>query len=101
MKNYIRFDRLFRIRYMYFDTKDYLADSLFTKNKVKVDFHHGEYHKEGEPYIIIECSVRKKDKAAFEKSMDELRNKMALYKHNDYDDWCAKFIALVEGNEEC
>ena len=44
--------------YMYLDVKPYLADQLFIRHKVRVWFD-GEYVKDGFPYTMILCHVRK------------------------------------------
>ena len=64
-----------------------MADSLFIKHKVNVKFMQ-ECGKEGFPYIIIFCRVRKKDEAAFVDALRELPTKLLLCGHFDYVAQC-------------
>ena len=96
MKNFICFGGLFKLKYLYLDAPEYLADSLFVKHKVHVDYSKGEWHKDGEPYVAIECKIKRKDKDNFEKALGELNNKMLLCHHNDYEDWCNRFMGMVD-----
>lgn len=95
MKNFLRFKHFLRSKYLYVDTKDYLADSIFCKNKIPVHFSHGEYTKEGEEYILVVCSIRNKYKDGFENSLEELKNKMHLMGHTDYEEWCDMFMGQL------
>lgn len=97
MKNYFKFKRPFRSIYMYIDTENYLADSLFYKRKIPVKFGD-EWGKEDEPYIMIFCKVKNKHTKEFEEALSELSNKMSLCGHNDYDEWCQKFILRLESD---
>ena len=82
MKNFLRLDgrSILSVPYMYIDHKDYLADSLLTQNHVSVRF------------------VRKKDTAEFEKSMELLCNKMLLFGHNDYMEFCNNIMETLGQN---
>ena len=44
------------------------------------------------PYICVICKINKKKSANFCKSMNELRKLILMCGHNDYDDFCSKFI---------
>ena len=96
MKNFICCGGLFKIRYMYLDTPEYLADSLFIKHQVRVYYGKGEWHKPGEEYILIDCTIKRKDKKRFEDALGELNNKMLLCGHNDYEDFCNKFMGAID-----
>lgn len=73
--------------YAYFDTKDYLADNLFIKHKVRVGFMQ-EYAHAGTEYIVILCRCRKRDSGAFCTALEELPNKMLICGHRDYPQFC-------------
>ena len=94
MKNFLRLDGLsiLSVQYMYIDYKDYLADSLLAQNHVSVRFENDS------SYRIILCKVRKKDTAGFEKSMELLCNKMLLFGHNDYMEFCNSIMETLEQN---
>ena len=86
------------IRYKYFcfiDTKEYLADALFVKNQVRVDFQK-EGHKSGNKYVVIICKVKKCDIDIFKKSLEELKQKMVLMGHLDYESFCKDFYKSIE-----
>lgn len=50
--------------YAYMDTDAYLADQLFIKHQVRVHFRE-EYARDGSPYRVIFCHVRKRDQERF------------------------------------
>ena len=61
-KNFIQLEK-FSLRYKYFcfiDTKAYLADALFIKNRVRVWFQK-EAHKPNTDFIVVFCKVKKCD----------------------------------------
>ena len=95
MNNFICVGGWPMLRYLYIDTRDYIADSVFYKNEIPVHFG-GEYVKDNEPYIWITCRIRKKYQKKFEKSFEELKNKMLLLGHTDYEEWCDKFMSQLE-----
>ena len=85
IKNYTvldEFSLLYR-HYCFLDVKEYFADGIFIKNKIKVKFGK-EFSKNN--YVVIFCKVRKHDADAFEKSMEELHRKMLLLGYKDYED---------------
>jgi len=97
MKNYIKLQKrsLFYNYYIFVDTKDYLADGLFIKNKVYVHFGK-EYTKQNCDYIIIFCKVRKKDEERFLHALKQLENKMLLLEQFYYPEFCR---TLLKGKE--
>ena len=99
MKNFLGLDGLsiLSVPYMYIDHKDYLADSLLAQNHVSVRLGN-EFSRDDSPYRIILCKVRKKDTADFEKSMESLRNKMLLFGHNDYMEFCNSIMETLGQN---
>ena len=98
-ENFQRLDGLsiLSVQYMYIDHKDYLADSLLAQNHVSVRFGN-EFSRDDSPYRIILCKVRKKDTAEFEKSTELLCNKMLLFGHNDYTEFCNSIMETLEQN---
>lgn len=82
----------FSFRYEYFaffDTADYLADNLFVKHEVKVDFGP-EFERDDSPYKAIFCRCRKRDVSRFLKALEELPNKMMICGYTDYPQFCEK-----------
>ncbi len=88
-RNYIPMEKLsFRFRYFCFiDTKEYLADALFIKHKVRVCFEQ-EAEKAGTDYIFVFCKVRKRDVDRFLNALGDLKTKMLLLGHPDYLNYC-------------
>ena len=46
-------------------------------------------------YIGVICKIRKRDLGAFFECMIELRKLILMCGHNDYDDFCARFVEMV------
>lgn len=92
-----KFSPLFA-EFMYFDTDEYLADSIFIKNNLRVHFYKGEFVSPDSKYIIIRCRIFIKNIDVFIKSMEELANKMLLTGHTDYVDFCNGIVGLLEEN---
>jgi len=82
--------------YAYFDAKDYMADSLFIKHKVTVEFQQ-EFCKDRTPYCVIVCRIRKKDEAAFLDALRELPAKMLLCGYLNYAAQCEHFMNKIGG----
>ena len=97
MKNYFRAETKNPVyaNYVYVDTKEHLADTLFIRNKVYVKFER-EYAKEGTDYVIIFCRVRKKEISKILKSFEDVDNKMALLGHSDYNEFCENTLAMFQ-----
>lgn len=75
MKNYIplRSLKLSKYKqYMYVDCKNYLADYLFIKNKITVNFE-GDFTNDDSDYIFVYCKVKKKDHDKFIETLGELK----------------------------
>ena len=88
----------FSLRYAYFlffDTTPYLADQLFIRHKVRVQFA-SEYAREGSPYLAILCRVRKREVPEFLTVLEELKKKMLLCGHLDYVSEVSAFMDAVE-----
>ncbi len=88
MENYIPIDNKlpWRKSFVYLDTEDYLADSLFINEKVKIKFR-AHYERKGTKYIFIFASCSKKDWPRTEKALSNLGNKMLLFGHDDYESY--------------
>ena len=89
--NYIELGGRLWLHYVYIDTCDYHADSLFNRHKIPVKLT-AEYGKEGVQYIIIFCKIRKKYRTEFRKALDEAVNKIELLGHSDYTGFCEDFL---------
>ena len=98
MRHYVRLGGHIYAHYMYFDIntdQDYVADSLFYKREIPVKWGD-EMVKDGDKYKAIFCKVRRKHAVKFEEAMEELKTKMSLLGHNDYEDFCCGLIKKLE-----
>ena len=96
--NYFSDDGLFSRRYIYVDLNvdsGYAADSLFYKRKIPVKFKN-EMFREGDKYRLIFCKIPKRFRQAFEEALEELKTKMCLLGHNDYEDYCDNLMKELE-----
>ena len=95
--NYIELNSsVFRSNFAYFDLPDYLADSIFINHKIKINFGK-EMHSDNEKYIIVFCSVRKRERALFLQCLDKLKNNMLICGNTDYPAFCQKQIRILKG----
>jgi hypothetical protein len=78
---------IFTKKVMYVDTKDYLADNIFVNQKLRILKFDKEWGRAGCPYVLICCTIWKKDANKFLKCMELLRNKMLLFGHTDYEEF--------------
>lgn len=101
MTNYLELDSLspLSLSFLYLDTPDYLADKIFISEQIQVKFSKTEYGKDDSPYVVIFCSIRKKDKKRFIRSMEQLKKKMLFNKHYDYPEACENLLSIVDPNE--
>ena len=101
LKNYYKLQSpsFFKFQYVFLDSEDYLADQLFIKYKVTVDFGD-EYVKENSPYHVIFCKIRKRDEKKLLDALSEMYDKMLLMGYKDYQEVCDNFIRVVEQNEK-
>lgn len=81
--------------YAFIDTKEYLADALFIRERVRVWFGD-EYITPDSPYRVIFCKCKKKDAQAFERALEALPDKMLLCGHQDYIAYCEKLMRTIE-----
>ena len=83
--------------FAFVDTKDYLADQIFIKHKLRVYFGAEYANNEGKhDYLIIFCKIKKKDVEEFDKCMKELQNKMLLLGYTDYVDFATDLVTKIE-----
>lgn len=97
VKNYWKIDKpsLIYYYYVFFDTKEYLADQLFINHKVTVSFDK-EYVKQGIPYVAIFCKIKKKDEGNFLKALAELPNKMLIMGNRGYISYCRNLMNTAD-----
>lgn len=96
MKNYFTLERfsLLYDYYVFIDVPEYYADQLFIQHKVTVRFGN-EFQHPDQPYVIIFCKVRKRDRDRFLSALSELDRKMILCGYPGYSEFCDTFIAKM------
>ena len=98
MKNYFALNRfsLLYDHYAFIDVPAYYADQLFIRHQVTVRFGN-EYQHPDQPYVVIFCKVRKRDRNRFLSALSDLNRKMILCGYPGYEEFCASFIAQMNG----
>ena len=99
--NYYSFGGLISLRYAYVDlnvNENYVADSLFLKRCIPVKFKT-EMKREGDKYRVIFCSISKKYQKPFEEALEELKTKMLLLGHTDYEEYCEQLERELDSAE--
>ena len=87
MKNYIKLGKKpvsSWEHYVFLDTEDILANSLMNRHMVRREIE-GVLGMENEIYRLVSVKVWKKDELRFLQCMEELKGKMLLFGHTDYD----------------
>ena len=99
VKNYITLEQHSRLyeSYAFVDVPEYFADQLFIQHQVTVRFER-EFKHPRHPYVVIFCKVRKKDRESFIAALRDLPNKMILFGHVDYEQFCDMWIAQMDGH---
>ena len=70
--------------YVFLDTEEILAESLMNRHMVRREIE-GVFAMDNEQYNMISIKVWKKDELRFLQSMEELKGKMLLFGHMDYE----------------
>lgn len=92
--NYLKLKcyNIFRYEYLYIDTEEFLADTLFNEYKIKnIKFKEHYAHPDYKGYRAIICRIRKCDEKNFLHCMDLLNTKATILNGNKYLDMC-KFV---------
>ena len=87
MKNYIKLGKNALSNwehYVFLDTEEILAQSLMNRHMVRREIE-GVFGMEHEEYRMVSVKVWKKDELRFLQSMEELKGKMLLFGHLDYE----------------
>ena len=86
MKNYLSLNRfsLLYDHYAIIDVPEYYADQLFIRHQVTVRFGK-EFQHPDQPYVVIFCKVRKRDRNRFLSALSDLNRKMLLCGYPGYE----------------
>lgn len=86
---------VFRNKYVFFDAKDRVSDALFTKLGIPVRIKK-EYAHPDKRYVVVLCSIKKKDSLHFEQALNDLKNKLLLLGYRDYGCFCNEIMGLLK-----
>lgn len=98
--NYIKLkDFSFRYyKYAYIDTKDFIADKMLMEAGIEPKFT-GDYTKdEYNDYVIVFCSVKKKDEEKFMSVINALFEIMHSEGKEDYEQFCSSFMKNIKSH---
>lgn len=101
MKNYVHFKEfsLLYDHYAFIDVPQYYADQLFIRHQVRVYFGEEMGHSD-QPYIVIFCKVKKRDRDRFLAALSDLERKMIVCGYPEYETACESIIALMSGQSK-
>lgn len=95
MRNYVKIEKkslLFNY-YAYIDTEEYLADSIFIQEKLRV-FFGKTGRKPDSQYVVVLCKVWKWDEKKFTHAIEMFYNKLLLLGHagcvNFFEELCMR-----------
>ena len=93
MRNYVKIEKksLLYNYYAYIDTEDFLADSIFIQEKLRV-FFGKTGRKKSSQYVVVLCKVWKWDAEKFVYAMEKLHNKILLFEHKE----CLNFFSELD-----
>ncbi len=94
MRNYLeKKTRLPGIRrhFVFFDDLNFSSESLLYRNRVRIRFKAIATDKDSK-YMVVFCTVRRRDAERFIRAMEELKNKMLLIGNTDYEAFCREFL---------
>ena len=97
MKNYIDLGRSPTgawENYVYLDTEDFLAKSLLVRQMIRAKVEH-VMGRDNEKYKLVALKVLKKDEPLFRRAMEELKGKMLLFDHKDYESRGGQLMELT------
>ena len=82
--------------YVYADVLEYFADALFMKHRVHVFWGKEAEHPEHIGYRLIFCKCFLWEKRRFTDAMKELQRIMDCNGYRDYDEYCNKFLSVLQ-----
>lgn len=100
MRNYIRYGKTTFNKwqmYAYLDLPENFAASVLHKNDVRYRFDR-LMTREDTKYVLIQMLVKTEDKEKFLKAMEDLKTKMLLCGHPDYETEAGELIRELENN---
>ena len=100
MKNYVELGRRFfggKIQFAYLDLRENLAAAVLRKHQVRMKFVNALQRPDTE-YFLVMILVPRKDEKKFHAAMEDLKTKMLVCGHSDYESRGGELIAELEMN---
>ena len=77
----------FHYRFIFVDTQECISARLFAEAGIRIT-HIKEMIKQGSPFRLVICSVRRKDIDKFGDVLETLKNNVMILGYRDYDSVC-------------
>ena len=82
------------LRFVYADSTGNRADRIFIRAKLPVKFEK-DFQKDGMPYKMVFCRVRKHDKGRFRECMADLERALLLEGDDGYQAFCEGMVRPI------
>ena len=98
MRNYVAYGKTFFgmwLCYAYLDVPENLSFDVLERDGVRVKFVRA-LTRPDEEYVLVEVKVRKEDRQKFLDAMEDLKTKMLICGHADYEACAGELIRELE-----
>ena len=98
MRNYILYGKTRfakHLLYAFIDVPEALATSVLLKNNVRAKFVH-LMTREDTDYVLVQMKIHRNDRQKFLDAMEDLKTKMLICGHADYETCAGEFIRELE-----
>ena len=98
MRNYILYGKTSfakHLLYAFLDVPEALATSVLLKNNVRAKFVH-LLTREDTDYVLVQMKIHRNDRQKFLDAMEDLKTKMLICGHADYEACAGEFIRELE-----
>lgn len=98
-KNYLQLHchSPFSLFYIFVDTIDHIYERVMSSSGILLKSVK-EYVKDGSPFRLISCYVRKKDVPLFCAAVQEIRKRALLLGYREYDEMCQQMQQCEKDN---
>ena len=98
MRNYILYGKTRfakHLLYAFIDVPEALATSVLLKHNVRAKFVH-LLTREDTDYVLVQMKIHRNDRQKFLDAMEDLKTKMLICGHSDYEACAGEFIRELE-----
>jgi hypothetical protein len=94
--NFVRITTLnpFRFKFIFLDINSRISQPVFKQHGLDVHYDKRFLEKAGTAYVLIICTIAKRDFLKFMDCMLKLRNNALICGYNDYDKQCNAVIKM-------